>query len=174
VITQWESNSFGSLDFANLAHDAEFPGRDSWSESDWISLSFRTLRQLHRKFPPPLKSFSSSTSHTLSNSSCCQVGSHYKEPVFPIWVVCSESHFTVLFSQQRNLLSNWWVALKPLQKNSSPRIKKSSTVGVYYCMLVSFLQGTWKEVWSLLLRRSGKPRWGDSPHRWWKINRVIS
>jgi hypothetical protein len=37
----------------------------------------------------------------------CIVGIHYKEPVFPIWVVCSESHFTVLFSHQRNLLSNW-------------------------------------------------------------------
>ncbi|XP_066912043.1 probable ubiquitin carboxyl-terminal hydrolase MINDY-4 [Clytia hemisphaerica] len=28
----------------------------------------------------------------------CQVGDHYKNPIFPIWVVCSESHFSVLFT----------------------------------------------------------------------------
>lgn len=28
----------------------------------------------------------------------CQVGSNLKNPELPIWVVCSESHFTVLFS----------------------------------------------------------------------------
>ena len=27
-----------------------------------------------------------------------QVGSHYKNPVFPVWVVGSTSHFSVLFS----------------------------------------------------------------------------
>lgn len=27
----------------------------------------------------------------------CQVGDHYKTPVYPVWVVCSESHFSVLF-----------------------------------------------------------------------------
>lgn len=26
-----------------------------------------------------------------------EVGNYYKDPVFPIWVVCSESHYTVLF-----------------------------------------------------------------------------
>jgi ubiquitin carboxyl-terminal hydrolase MINDY-3/4 len=31
----------------------------------------------------------------------CQVGSYYKSPVLPIWVVGSESHFTVLFSSSR-------------------------------------------------------------------------
>ena len=31
----------------------------------------------------------------------CQVGSHLKSPVFPLWLVCSESHFTVLWSEQR-------------------------------------------------------------------------
>jgi len=28
----------------------------------------------------------------------CKVGHFYKNPVFPIWVICSESHYTVLFS----------------------------------------------------------------------------
>ena len=37
----------------------------------------------------------------------CTVGSHLKEPEFPIWVVCSESHFTVLFNTNRNLLKDW-------------------------------------------------------------------
>ncbi len=34
-------------------------------------------------------------SHTMSNAlwSC----SHLKDPILPIWVVCSESHFTVLY-----------------------------------------------------------------------------
>ena len=30
-----------------------------------------------------------------------------KEPVFPTWAVCSESHCTVLFNHQRKLLHNW-------------------------------------------------------------------
>ena len=30
----------------------------------------------------------------------CQVGSHLKSPVFPLWLVCSESHFTVLWAEQ--------------------------------------------------------------------------
>ena len=37
----------------------------------------------------------------------CTVGSHLKEPEFPIWVVCSESHFTVLFNTNRNLMKDW-------------------------------------------------------------------
>ncbi|XP_064401661.1 probable ubiquitin carboxyl-terminal hydrolase MINDY-4 isoform X2 [Halichondria panicea] len=36
----------------------------------------------------------------------CMVGSNYKDPVYPIWVICSESHFSVLFSHQRWLLEN--------------------------------------------------------------------
>ncbi|KAJ0064970.1 hypothetical protein NL108_000938, partial [Boleophthalmus pectinirostris] len=34
----------------------------------------------------------------------CKVGSYLKTPHFPIWVVCSESHFSVLFGLQRELL----------------------------------------------------------------------
>ncbi|XP_048195483.1 probable ubiquitin carboxyl-terminal hydrolase MINDY-4 isoform X2 [Perognathus longimembris pacificus] len=37
----------------------------------------------------------------------CQVGCFLKTPRFPIWVVCSESHFSVLFSLQLDLLSDW-------------------------------------------------------------------
>ncbi|XP_074055380.1 putative ubiquitin carboxyl-terminal hydrolase MINDY-4 isoform X2 [Macrotis lagotis] len=39
----------------------------------------------------------------------CQVGCYLKTPRYPIWVVCSESHFSVLFSLQRDLLSDWKV-----------------------------------------------------------------
>ncbi|EGW05193.1 UPF0526 protein C7orf67-like [Cricetulus griseus] len=37
----------------------------------------------------------------------CQVGCFLKTPRFPIWVVCSESHFSILFSLQPELLSDW-------------------------------------------------------------------
>ncbi|XP_057642140.1 probable ubiquitin carboxyl-terminal hydrolase MINDY-4 isoform X1 [Chionomys nivalis] len=37
----------------------------------------------------------------------CQVGCFLKTPRFPIWVVCSESHFSTLFSLQPELLSDW-------------------------------------------------------------------
>ncbi|PSN31855.1 hypothetical protein C0J52_26189 [Blattella germanica] len=37
----------------------------------------------------------------------CQVGSYLKTPRFPIWVVCSENHFSVLFSCRRELVSDW-------------------------------------------------------------------
>ncbi|XP_049749489.1 probable ubiquitin carboxyl-terminal hydrolase MINDY-4 isoform X2 [Elephas maximus indicus] len=37
----------------------------------------------------------------------CQVGCFLKTPRFPIWVVCSESHFSVLFGLQLELLRNW-------------------------------------------------------------------
>ena len=36
-----------------------------------------------------------------------QVGTFYKTPVVPIWVVCSESHFSVIFCLNRELVSNW-------------------------------------------------------------------
>lgn len=36
----------------------------------------------------------------------CKVGSYLKTPRFPIWVVCSESHFSVLFGLQRELLTS--------------------------------------------------------------------
>ncbi|KAG8003707.1 putative ubiquitin carboxyl-terminal hydrolase MINDY-4 [Nibea albiflora] len=36
----------------------------------------------------------------------CKVGAYLKTPCFPIWVVCSESHFSVLFGLQRELLTN--------------------------------------------------------------------
>lgn len=37
----------------------------------------------------------------------CEVGVNYKTPKYPIWVICSESHFSVLFSADRNLLDDW-------------------------------------------------------------------
>lgn len=35
------------------------------------------------------------------------MGCFLKTPKFPIWVVCSESHFSVLFSLQLELLRDW-------------------------------------------------------------------
>lgn len=35
-----------------------------------------------------------------------KVGAHLKTPRYPIWVVNSESHFSVLFGLQRELLAN--------------------------------------------------------------------
>ncbi|XP_019864184.1 PREDICTED: probable ubiquitin carboxyl-terminal hydrolase FAM188B [Amphimedon queenslandica] len=34
----------------------------------------------------------------------CKVGEFYKSPVYPIWVVCSESHFTVIFSLNKDIV----------------------------------------------------------------------
>ncbi|KAI7798025.1 putative protein FAM188B, partial [Triplophysa rosa] len=36
----------------------------------------------------------------------CKVGSHLKSPKFPVWVVCSESHFSVLFSLSEELAAD--------------------------------------------------------------------
>lgn len=36
-----------------------------------------------------------------------EVGTYYKTPQVPIWVVCSESHFSVIFCINRELVSNW-------------------------------------------------------------------
>lgn len=35
-----------------------------------------------------------------------QVGAHLKTPRYPIWLLCSESHFSVLFGLQRELLTS--------------------------------------------------------------------
>ncbi|XP_029640899.1 probable ubiquitin carboxyl-terminal hydrolase MINDY-4 isoform X1 [Octopus sinensis] len=35
-----------------------------------------------------------------------KVGSYYKNPKYPIWIVCSESHFTVLFSMSDSLVKD--------------------------------------------------------------------
>ncbi|XP_075171871.1 putative ubiquitin carboxyl-terminal hydrolase MINDY-4 [Anomaloglossus baeobatrachus] len=37
----------------------------------------------------------------------CQVGSYLKTPKYPIWVVCSESHFSVLFCLKKELIGDW-------------------------------------------------------------------
>ncbi|XP_074841278.1 putative ubiquitin carboxyl-terminal hydrolase MINDY-4 isoform X2 [Carettochelys insculpta] len=37
----------------------------------------------------------------------CQVGCYFKTPRYPVWVVCSESHFSVLFCLQKDLLVDW-------------------------------------------------------------------
>ncbi|XP_059142590.1 probable ubiquitin carboxyl-terminal hydrolase MINDY-4 isoform X2 [Physella acuta] len=37
----------------------------------------------------------------------CKVGTYYKTPKNPIWVVCSESHFSVLFAAKRDLVNDW-------------------------------------------------------------------
>ena len=36
-----------------------------------------------------------------------QVGTYMKTPKYPIWVICSESHFSVLFCLRRELLNDW-------------------------------------------------------------------
>ncbi|KAL3831767.1 hypothetical protein ACJMK2_023474 [Sinanodonta woodiana] len=37
----------------------------------------------------------------------CQVGTYFKTPRYPIWIICSESHFSLLFSVKRDLISDW-------------------------------------------------------------------
>lgn len=37
----------------------------------------------------------------------CEVGSYYKTPKYPIWVVCSESHFSVIFGLKKEILNDW-------------------------------------------------------------------
>ncbi|KAM6281881.1 putative ubiquitin carboxyl-terminal hydrolase MINDY-4 isoform 2-T2 [Porphyrio hochstetteri] len=37
----------------------------------------------------------------------CQVGYYLKTPKYPIWLVCSESHFSVLFCLEKDLLGDW-------------------------------------------------------------------
>ncbi|XP_078703869.1 putative ubiquitin carboxyl-terminal hydrolase MINDY-4 [Branchiostoma floridae x Branchiostoma belcheri] len=37
----------------------------------------------------------------------CQVGTYMKTPRYPIWVVCSESHFSVLFCLRKELVNDW-------------------------------------------------------------------
>lgn len=44
--------------------------------------------------------------HVLLFSLECKVGVYLKTPRYPIWLVCSESHFSVLFGLQRAILTN--------------------------------------------------------------------
>ncbi|XP_041102617.1 probable ubiquitin carboxyl-terminal hydrolase MINDY-4 [Polyodon spathula] len=37
----------------------------------------------------------------------CKVGSYLKTPKYPIWVICSESHFSVLFCVRKELMNDW-------------------------------------------------------------------
>lgn len=37
----------------------------------------------------------------------CEVGSYYKTPKNPIWVICSESHFSVMFAIKSDILTDW-------------------------------------------------------------------
>lgn len=37
----------------------------------------------------------------LETLNYCKVGQHLKKPLFPIWVICIESHFTILFATEQ-------------------------------------------------------------------------
>lgn len=37
----------------------------------------------------------------------CEVGSNLKTPKYPIWIVCSESHFSTIFSLKKEILNDW-------------------------------------------------------------------
>lgn len=41
----------------------------------------------------------------LEQMQYCTVGSFYKNPKFPVWVIGSETHLTVLFSTEQRLVS---------------------------------------------------------------------
>uniref|UniRef100_A0A1B8Y9X7 Ubiquitin carboxyl-terminal hydrolase MINDY n=1 Tax=Xenopus tropicalis TaxID=8364 RepID=A0A1B8Y9X7_XENTR len=58
-----------------------------------------------RVWAPPLGLPDQSWPYTLRST--CLVGSYLKTPRFPIWVICSESHFSVLFCVRRELMSDW-------------------------------------------------------------------
>ena len=45
--------------------------------------------------------------HAITIMITFQVGTYLKVPRLPIWVVCSESHFSVLFALNKDLLNNW-------------------------------------------------------------------
>jgi hypothetical protein len=38
----------------------------------------------------------------------CEVGGYYKSPTFPIWIVGSTSHFSVLFGDEVRHTTPWW------------------------------------------------------------------
>ena len=40
-----------------------------------------------------------------------QVGKYYKQPRYPIWVVCSESHFSVLFTRSKDFFVRYTTGL---------------------------------------------------------------
>ena len=42
------------------------------------------------------------------------VGENLKTPVYPIWLICSESHFTVLFGMQFGLERNSMADRRPI------------------------------------------------------------
>ena len=43
---------------------------------------------------------------TIWRLNFAQVGPNLKTPLYPIWVVCSESHYTVLFCSDKSLLQS--------------------------------------------------------------------
>ncbi|KAK0070261.1 protein FAM188B [Biomphalaria pfeifferi] len=43
----------------------------------------------------------------LEHYQSCEVGTFYKTPKNPIWVICSESHFSVMFATKQELVSDW-------------------------------------------------------------------
>lgn len=67
----------------------------------WFGHQAGFLGSLRSK-PPP-----SAGQNVTSGLSVLQVGCFLKTPRFPIWVVCSESHFSILFSLQPELLCDW-------------------------------------------------------------------
>ncbi|CAH3189570.1 unnamed protein product, partial [Porites lobata] len=86
-----------------------FKGIDKQSEIGFLSL-FEHYKSCEKGGGGVMKgspSLGSLSSYVLSDTCQPEVGVNYKTPNYPIWVICSESHFSVLFSIDRNLLDDW-------------------------------------------------------------------
>lgn len=91
----------------NAAAACEFPAILVWEPA------LEGVSGQQEGFLVPHPGYPGSQPHLGPSAQCAsglpllQVGCFLKTPRFPIWVVCSESHFSILFSLQPELLSDW-------------------------------------------------------------------
>ena len=68
--------------------------------NDYVSLDNLILRGPNKRNDIGLLSL-------FEHYKSCEVGSYYKTPKYPIWVICSESHFSLIFALKKEILNNW-------------------------------------------------------------------
>ena len=73
----------------------------------WIIIYDLVLKGIHKRSEIGFLTFYEHYGHF-------EVGENYKKPVLPIWIVCSESHYSILFS------ANFSLASQHITANSRP------------------------------------------------------
>lgn len=104
-----------------------------------------------------------------------EVGAYLKTPQYPIWLVCSESHFSVLFGLQRELLTSqhqglqfdlyYYDGLANQQEEIRLTVCESAPLLIATLLLCSLTRGPCSHTFGAIRAASHQRHWASSSPR---------